>query len=117
LHLYRPLVVYWCRRWEVIGPDAEDVAQEVFQAVAAALPGFRHDRPEDTFRGWLRGITRHKLLDHLRRRRADPDARGGTDAQLHLQQLADQAPPLDEEPAEEVSALYRRALELVRAEF
>src|SRR5262245_64154792 len=52
--LYRPLVLFWCRQAHCPAAEAEDVAQEVFAAVAAGLGGLRHDRPGDTFRGWLR---------------------------------------------------------------
>src|SRR5262245_5033284 len=63
--LYSPLVLYWCGRWGVRGEDARDVVQEVFQAVAAGIADFRRDRPGDTFRGWLRGVTRNKVLMHF----------------------------------------------------
>ncbi len=114
--LYSPLVLYWCRQGNVRGADADDVRQDVFQAVSASLGQFRRDRPDDTFRGWLRGITRNKLLDHFRRRQRSPEAQGGTDAQ---RKLADVAAPSDlpDEPEAEVASLYHRALELVRSEF
>ena len=51
------------------GADADDVRQEIFHAVSVSLPAFHRDRPGDTFRGWLRGITRNKLLDHFRRQK------------------------------------------------
>jgi RNA polymerase sigma-70 factor (ECF subfamily) len=114
LHLYKPLVVAWCARWDVRGQDADDVSQDVFQAVLAGLDTFHRDRPGDTFRGWLRSITRHKVLDHLRRRRRQPQAEGGTDALLHLQETAEAEWPEEEE---DLRALYFRALELVRGEF
>ena len=76
--LYRPLVVYWCDRQGVRGADAEDVCQEVFRVAAAKLSGFRRDRPGDTFRGWLRGITRNKLLAFRRDARDNPPGVGGT---------------------------------------
>src|SRR5690349_19326563 len=60
IDLYRPLVLFWCGRRGLQGPDAEDIAQEVFAASAAGLGSFRRDRLGDTFRGWLRGITRNK---------------------------------------------------------
>ncbi len=115
--IYLPLLHYWCLQWGVRGQDAEDVAQDVFQAVAGAMSQFRRDRTTDTFRGWLRGITRHKLLDHLRRGKHQPHGQGGTDAQRRLLAVAEAEPSLEEEPAEEVSALYHRVLEQVRGEF
>jgi RNA polymerase sigma-70 factor (ECF subfamily) len=115
--IYLPLLHYWCQQWGVRGPDAEDVAQEVFQAVAGAMSQFRRDRSTDTFRGWLRGITRHKLLDHLRRGNNQPHGQGGTDAQRRLLAVPEEDSQLAEEPAEEVSALYHRALDQVRCEF
>jgi len=113
--LYAPLVERWCAHWGVRGPDADDVRQEVFQAVATNVDGFRRERSGDTFRGWLRVITRNKLIDHARRRGRQPEAQGGTDAQRRLAQLAEQ--PLPEDSADDLAGLYRRALELVRAEF
>src|SRR5262245_8061944 len=66
VELYRPLVLFWCYRGRLQVPDAEDLAQEVFTAAALGLAQFRRDRPGDTFRGWLRVITRNHLLIHLR---------------------------------------------------
>src|SRR5947209_3757789 len=69
VELYQPLVGSWCARAGLRGADAEDVGQEVFAAAAAGLDGFRRDRPGDTFRGWLRGITRNHVALHFRRNR------------------------------------------------
>ncbi|HVX60264.1 MAG TPA: RNA polymerase sigma factor [Pirellulales bacterium] len=115
MHMYAPLVSRWCSHGGVSGQDADDVQQEVFQAVAASLQNFRRDRGGDTFRGWLRGITRNKILDHYRRRQRAPEAQGGTDAYRQLQDLAE--PPWPEDTADDLSGLYHRALELVKGEF
>jgi RNA polymerase sigma-70 factor, ECF subfamily len=118
LHLYSPLVVHWCRRRGVSVEDAEDVAQEVFRSAAARIATFRHDRPGDTFRGWLRGFAHNKTLDwHRHQGRQPAVAAGGTEAGMALREVAE-APDfdVDDDPAE-VAALYRRALELVKAEF
>ena len=119
LHLYTPLVVYWCRHGGVHAQDAEDVCQGVFQAVAVGLEGFRREHSGQTFRGWLRGITRHKILDYVRRRQQQPQAEGGTDAQRRLAGVAQAETPLPEtdDPEEELTGLYHRALEMVRSEF
>ncbi len=115
VHLYAPLVHHWCQRAGVPAQDVADLQQEVFAAVAAGLDGFRRDRPEDTFRGWLRGITRHKLADYRRRRGSQPDAAGGTTVQRLLQQVPE--PELLDEPADQINGLFLRAVELVRGEF
>ncbi|MEZ6092120.1 MAG: sigma-70 family RNA polymerase sigma factor [Pirellulaceae bacterium] len=66
VRLYSPLVYEWCRRAKVAQQDAADVTQEVFKAVAIKVDNFHRDRKGDTFRGWLWGITRFKILDHFR---------------------------------------------------
>ena len=93
------------------------MAQEVFQAVVTGLDQFQKDRPEDTFRGWLRGITRHKLQDLFRRRSTQPQAQGGTAAGQQLQQVPQPEVTLPEETPQQIADLYQRALDLVRSEF
>jgi RNA polymerase sigma-70 factor (ECF subfamily) len=108
-------VLFWCARGHIPTGDVEDVAQETLAAAAAGLPGFRRDRPGDTFRGWLRAITRNQVLLWFRRNRDRTPARGGSGAWQELQELADPLPGPDDEA--EVGQLYRRALDQVRAEF
>ena len=111
--LYSPLVRHWCRQWGIAEHEVADVTQEVFAAVVSNLGQFRPDQPGTTFRGWMRGITRHKLLN-VARAREEP-AIGGTDAQIRLQEVpapADEV-ELSESPAD-VTELYQRALRLVQ---
>jgi RNA polymerase sigma-70 factor (ECF subfamily) len=116
--LYTPLLHYWCRRGGLSGEDVSDVTQEVLGAVARGLALFRQERRGGTFRGWLRGITRHKVLDHYKQRSRHPPAEGGSDASQRLQEFADPLSGGDDDDApQEVSGLYHRALELVRSEF
>jgi RNA polymerase sigma-70 factor, ECF subfamily len=115
--LYRPLVLAWCGRSDINAADAEDMAQEVFAAAAVALDHFRRDRPGDTFRGWLRAITRNQILQLLRKNKGRPQAEGGPDAWRNLQEVPDPLPGPGEEESAEIGALYLRALELVRGEF
>jgi RNA polymerase sigma-70 factor (ECF subfamily) len=119
VRLYTPLVYHWCARGGVRGADADDVAQEVFRATVAGFAGFHRDRPGDTFRGWLRGVTRHMLLQHFRRSDRQPAASGGSAAFVQLQEVIDAASVAlqEDDPAPEVEGLHRRALELVRKEF
>jgi RNA polymerase sigma-70 factor (ECF subfamily) len=117
VELYRPLVLFWCGRAGLTGADAEDVAQEVFAGACAGLAGFRRDRPGDTFRGWLRGITRNQVLLHARRNRGRARAQGGDDAWEQLQGFPDPFPASEEDESGAMSELYCRALEGVRAHF
>ena len=121
--LYAPLVLHWCRGWALPEQDAPDVFQEVFRAVTGHIRAFRKDRAGDTFRGWLRTITRNKVHDHFRRQRHAPQGAGGSEAQARLVALPAPEPPADGpadgSPAGEraEAALLRRALELIRGEF
>ncbi|MBX7104217.1 MAG: sigma-70 family RNA polymerase sigma factor [Gemmataceae bacterium] len=115
--LYRPLIVYWCGRWNVMPADEDDLVQEVMKAVHTHLPDFERLGESGSFRAWLRGITRNKLLEYDRRRRTRlPVAEGGSDAQARLNAVADSAPALDEGPAE-LAGLYMRAAEAIRGDF
>src|SRR3954465_1462600 len=86
--LYAPLVYHWCRGMRLAEQDMPDVFQQVFQSVAAHIQAFHKDRPGDTFRNWLRAITRNKVRDHFRRNARQAQAAGGTDAQIYFSQLA-----------------------------
>lgn len=115
VHLYQPLVGYWCRVQGVSPADLDDVVQEVLVAVAKDLSTFQRER-HGGFRAWVRGIARHKALDRLRRR-PGPEALGGTAAHQQIQQLADLASSEELDDRQEEAWLYRRALELVQVEF
>jgi RNA polymerase sigma-70 factor (ECF subfamily) len=117
--IYGPLVYRWCRRSGVRADDIADVAQDVFQAVVASIDGFRRQRPGDSFRGWLYGITRHKVNDHFRRLVHRRDAAGGTEAQLHMGQIPFEADNGDESATshDDRTVVLHRALDLIRSEF
>ena len=117
VNLYGPLVYGWCRQAGVTPSDAADVTQEVFARVFTAIDQFRHDRPGDTLRGWLRVICRNKLLDFFRVRGKTPSATGGTDGQLLVSGIAAAEHDDDSSVVSERRMLIRRAAELVRHEF
>ncbi len=118
VNLYAPLVLHWCRSSGLQDHDSADVFQDVFQAVVAHVAGFRKERTQDTFRGWLRRITQNKLRDHFRRRGRETPGVGGSSAQQRMAEL-----PLPEPVGEEISGddaegrLFARALKLIRGEF
>jgi RNA polymerase sigma-70 factor (ECF subfamily) len=115
--LYRPLILFWCGRQGVAEGDLEDVAQEVLAAVSRDLATFRRDRPSDSFRGWLRVVTRNQVLVHFRRNQGRPVAEGGSDALWRMQAVADPLAGDDEEEKEQMNRLYREGVNQIRREF
>jgi len=116
--IYAPLVYQWARRAGLQDQDAADIGQEVFRTVASRIQSFRKDEQGDTFRGWLRNITRNKLGDFIRVAREKPRAAGGTGAHQLLgnepELLLD--PESDPELNEEGTVLHG-ALNALRVEF
>ncbi|HMF18099.1 MAG TPA: sigma-70 family RNA polymerase sigma factor [Gemmataceae bacterium] len=117
IDLYRPLVLYWCRRGGITGPDAEDVSQEVFAGAAGGLERFHCDQPGDTFRGWLRGITRNQVLLYQRKNQHQTRGQGGSEGWDRLQDVPDPLGNPDEQEQTQISQLYHRALDQLRGDF
>jgi RNA polymerase sigma-70 factor (ECF subfamily) len=118
VELYSPLIAHWCRHWGVEGADADDVLQEVFQAAFQGLGDFRRERAGDSFRGWLRGIARHKILSFWRGRSRQPEAAGGSEAWRQLEEVPEpDGAAEDAADSEQLSTLSHRALGLLRGEF
>jgi RNA polymerase sigma-70 factor (ECF subfamily) len=110
---YAPLVYSWARRRGVPPQDVADIGQDVFLGVATSLRNFRGDRPDSTFRGWLRQITEYKVTDYFRAReaRALVGHAGDPPAPVAADSGDGSAPP---RPFAERLA---RAIEAVRARF
>ncbi len=66
------LVMSICRR--TVGPDAEDVAQQVFVAAWKGRRSFSPDK--GSIPGWLSGIAKFKAVDHLRAKGRRPQNAG-----------------------------------------
>lgn len=119
VHLYTPLVCHWCQRAGLQSSDVQDVGQEVFKAVWRTIQTFRRHHPGDSFRGWLRTITRSKIADFYRRQQVQVAAPGGSDALTLAYEVP--APPREDSEAEtdqaEASLIYQRAVELIRTSF
>jgi len=117
--LFGPLVYEWCRRTGVPEHDSADIAQEVFNIVAAKIDGFRREQPGDSFHGWLHGITRVKCLEHFRQQTRQPAGVGGSTANHQFQQLPANDPgEVDQhQMAGDRLILFQRALNLIKTEF
>jgi RNA polymerase sigma-70 factor (ECF subfamily) len=116
--LYAPLVRYWCRRSQLNDEDVAEIFQETFRAVATHIQNFRHERKDDSFRGWLRTITTNKIRDHFRRIDGQAIAEGGSVGQMKIAEISD---PLteDEENSEQdiLRASVHQMLKMVRGDF
>ena len=118
VELYAPLVFHWCRRLNVPEQDIVDIFQDVFQSLAKNINQFHKDRPGDTFRGWMRTITRNKAYDHFRKTGRQPGAIGGTEAYKALSQFPDVEWDDDQSDDNDIhNSLFLRSLELIRQDF
>lgn len=117
VELYAPLVFHWCRESGLANDDVPDVVQEVFRTVHGGLARFRRDPGEGSFRGWLRTITRSRLLDFYRKNGDRVSASGGSGAHQQLLGLAAEEEESETSVVAETTVLLRANLERIRAEF
>ncbi|MBY0522073.1 MAG: sigma-70 family RNA polymerase sigma factor [Gemmataceae bacterium] len=118
VELYGTLVYGFARQRGLQDADAADLTQDVFQAVAQAAGRWQYDPAQGTFRGWLYGITRHKLARFLERRKRQVIGSGDTGAYEQLGQQPD--PDADGETAweqEYQQHLFRVAADAIRDSF
>lgn len=120
VHIYGPLVYKWCRNAGLSEDEAADIGQNVFQAVVRKIGDFSHKDSGSTLQGWLRVVTRNKIVDHARAKKAGDKGIGGSDAMNRLAEIP--APNVDSHTAvasdpEDEMILIRRALELVLSDF
>ena len=118
VRIYAPLIDNWCRRSSIPPTDVPDFVQEVLAGIWKGLGEFRKSQPGDSFRAWLKGITRNKISDYFRARNLHGVALGGSSAQLRFQEVPEVLLDPDGETTsiEERFVLFR-VLGLIRAEF
>ena len=100
VELYAPLLRLWLRKYDVQASDVDDLVQEVLMAVSKDLESFDNNGRPGAFRSWLRTILVFRLRNFWRKRGRRPQARGGSDVDLRLDQL--------EDPTSEMSAIWNR---------
>jgi RNA polymerase sigma factor (sigma-70 family) len=93
VELYGGLVYGFARNHGLQDADAADLTQEVLLALAGTVGRWQYDPQQGTFRGWLFGLTRHKLARFLQQRQKQPVGSGDTGAHRLL----------DEQPAAELA--------------
>lgn len=116
VRLYTPLVFSYCKRHNLQDADAADVAQEVMQVAAEALPEFHYDPQRGKFRGWLLQTTRHRLYKFFTRQRRAPQPISDTT----IARLVDEQPDAVEHARWEEEyrqQLFDWAADIARQEF
>ena len=112
VELYGGLVYGFARRHGLQDADAADLTQEVFLAVARQAGRWHYDPARGSFRGWLYGVTRHKLARLLERRRAQPVGSGDSSDRRRL----DEEPSGEPGPQEAWEQEFRRHMFHLAAE-
>jgi RNA polymerase sigma-70 factor (ECF subfamily) len=118
VEVYEPLVYRLARNKGLQDSDAQDLCQEVFRAVAGAIPRWDPDPAKGRFRAWLFRIARNLVLKSLAAQRRQPAGSGSTS----VQELLEAQPAADPQAASEFAAEFRRrafrwAAEQVQTEF
>jgi RNA polymerase sigma-70 factor, ECF subfamily len=73
---YAPWIYRWARREGLHPEDAIGVGQDAFLAIGRGLPAFEHGAEDQSFRGWIRRITRNLAVTFLRKYGKEPAAVG-----------------------------------------
>jgi RNA polymerase sigma factor (sigma-70 family) len=84
---YAPRVFSWCRRFGLQEADAADATQMVLLKLVEGLRSFDYDSHKGRFRGWLKTVTRHVVVDVLRSWRER--ATGDSQVQMSLEEIAE----------------------------
>jgi RNA polymerase sigma factor (sigma-70 family) len=104
--IYRPLICEFARQRGLQEADAQDLAQEVFRAVARAIERYDPDPALGSFRGWLFRITNNLMINLLTAQRRHPRGSGDTG----LQRLLEEQPDVTEDESALFETEYRRRL-------
>ncbi len=115
--LFSGLVYSWCRRKGLAEEDAKDTSQEVFKTVATKLGMFRRESPNDSFRAWIRSVTKNKIVDYYRteaKRLKSIDSRG-----VEISEIEEPSESFELEGNHELETeeLFQTAVQLIRQEF
>ncbi|HEV3117540.1 MAG TPA: sigma-70 family RNA polymerase sigma factor [Gemmataceae bacterium] len=117
VEVYRPVVYRLACRKGLQHADAEDLAQQVLSAVAAAVDRWEPDESRGRFRAWLHRIAQNLIINTLTRRA--PDRASGNAAQHDMlsQQEAREGPDSELLRIEYRREIFNWAARQIKAEF
>jgi RNA polymerase sigma-70 factor (ECF subfamily) len=111
VQLYTGLLYRWARRWGLQEADASDAIQDVLLVLLRELPSYK-PTPNVRFRTWLWAVT-HNRVRSLRRKRFPGSLGDDLDT---IESVASDA-LAEQEGAEELALLARRAVDMLRSDF
>lgn len=91
LEVYENAIFRYCRSMGLQEADALDATQEVLTAVHLRLPSWEAKGSNGSFRAWLFRVARNISVDAISERGRGLTAKGGTQMELALADLADPA--------------------------
>jgi RNA polymerase sigma factor (sigma-70 family) len=106
MEIYGPLVYRLAKRRGLQEADAQDLAQEVFRAVARAIERYDPDPARGSFRGWLCRIANNLIINCLSAQRRHPRGTGDTG----MQRMMEDRPDTSREESALFEVEYRRQL-------
>ena len=114
---YWELIYSVARRKGLSEADSQDIVQETILKVHKSLERFQYNRERGSFKGWLRTITRSRLVEHYKKQQRQPPTQQPRENEDDpLVNLADpQGPELDRIWSEEWSrSLIQRSLTFLK---
>ena len=69
---YWELIYNVARRKGLSEADSQDIVQETILKVHKSLDRFQYNRKRGSFKGWLRTITRSRLVEHYKKKQRQP---------------------------------------------
>lgn len=90
---YGPLVDWWIASSNLPKPDRDDIFQDVFVTFAERIQRFGKEGKTDSLRGWLRIITRSRVVDRFRCNNRTWPAKGGDAALAEILNVPDDFAP------------------------
>ncbi|MCY3005284.1 MAG: sigma-70 family RNA polymerase sigma factor [Planctomycetota bacterium] len=113
--LYAGLVYHWIRKSGLSPENAQDTSQEVFISVNRKLKNFQRTKAGQSFRAWIRVITRRKIVDHFRKNTGVENPFGGDITLIDFETFEKNEE--DEENNQDKAIVYKKALQFIKGEF
>ena len=114
---YASLIRDWCCRWGIQEADQANVFQTMLCRLFEMLPTFQYDRNKGRFRGLLRTMTHHAIVNLHRERQRHPGICGSGDSEVlgRLNEVPDPDDPAVEELAQNLAGQVERHQQLHEA--